>query len=137
MSEPALHDRAAVAWNALHESIDLRAVADEQITRATPRTGSTALATVSGAEVGVWLMSAGGMVDVEVDEVFVVVAGEASLTFVSGERQGETIALVPGVVCRLEAGVRTRWDVTELLRKVYVIADADGIRNPRTSGASR
>ena len=67
---------------------------------------------------GVWEMSPGAMSDVEVDEVFVVLSGEATVDFVEPERP--SIELHAGSVARLEAGVRTVWTVRETLRKVYV-----------------
>ena len=81
-----------------------------------PEAGSRALAAVAGVEVGVWEMSPGTATDVEVDEVFVVLAGRGTVTF----EDGEVVELTPGVAVRLRAGERTTWVVTETLRKVYV-----------------
>lgn len=99
----------------------------EQVVAGDPRTGSTVLATVFGAEIGVWEMTAGAMVDVEVDEVFVVVEGEASVTLLKDGEATEVIELRPGTVCRLAAGSTTRWDVPRLLRKVYVLANEEDV----------
>jgi uncharacterized cupin superfamily protein len=74
------------------------------------------LATLGGAEVGLWGMDPGTDHDTEVDEVFVVLAGRGTVTF----EDGEVIELRPGVAARLHAGDRTTWTVTEALRKVYV-----------------
>ena len=52
---------------------------------ARPEAGSRALAAVAGVEVGVWEMSPGTATDVEVDEVFVVLSGSATVTFEDGE----------------------------------------------------
>ncbi|WUP39433.1 acetate--CoA ligase family protein [Streptomyces europaeiscabiei] len=52
-------------------------------------------------------LTAGAVRDVEVDEVFVVLAGEATVRF----ETGESIELAPGVVVRLHAGERTEWEV--------------------------
>ena len=81
-----------------------------------PEAGSRALAAVSGVEVGVWEMSPGTATDVEVDEVFVVLSGSATVTF----EDGEHVELVPGTVVRLRAGEHTTWVVRETLRKIYV-----------------
>ena len=81
-----------------------------------PEAGSRALAAVSGVEVGVWEMSPGTATDVEVDEVFVVLSGSATVTFGDGER----VDLGPGTVVRLRAGEHTTWVVHETLRKIYV-----------------
>ena len=70
----------------------------------------------TGAEVGLWEMAPGTDHDTEVDEVFVVLAGQGTVTF----EDGEAIDLAPGVAVRLRAGERTTWVVTETLRKVYV-----------------
>lgn len=70
----------------------------------------------SEVEVGVWEMAPGTEQDTEVDEVFVVLAGRGSVTF----DDGDVVDLAPGVVCRLRAGERTTWTVSETLRKVYV-----------------
>ena len=82
----------------------------------TPAAGSRALAAVAGVEVGVWEMTPGTATDVEVDEVFVVLSGSATVTFADGEQ----VELVPGTVVRLRAGEQTTWVVRETLRKIYV-----------------
>ena len=56
------------------------------------------------------------MTDVEVDEVFVVLAGAGSVTF----EDGSSLDLLPGAVVRLHAGDRTVWRVTQAVRKLYV-----------------
>jgi uncharacterized cupin superfamily protein len=66
----------------------------------------------------VWEHTAGTSVDIEVDEVFLVLAGNGTVTFDTGE----TVGLVPGRLVRLHAGERTTWTVRETLRKVYVTA---------------
>jgi uncharacterized cupin superfamily protein len=80
-----------------------------------PCTGSRALAAVAGAEVGVWEMTPGTATDVEVDEVFVVLSGSATLAF----DDGTVLELRPSSTVRLRAGDRTTWTVHETLRKVY------------------
>ena len=58
-----------------------------------------------------------GATDVEVDEVFVVLSGSATVEGVGVE----PIELVPGSTVTLAAGMRTIWTVRETLRKIYVI----------------
>jgi uncharacterized cupin superfamily protein len=70
---------------------------------------------------GVWECTPGISTDVEQDELFVVVAGRASVA-VEG---GPTLLLAPGVVGILERGAKTVWTVTETLRKVYQISMPD------------
>jgi uncharacterized protein len=67
--------------------------------------------------VGVWQHTTGVSTDVEVDEVFVVLSGRATIE-VDG---GPTLEVGPGDVGVLGAGARTRWTVHEDLRKVYLI----------------
>lgn len=77
---------------------------------------SVALTRVGGAEVGLWEAGPGADDDVEEDEVFLVLAGHGSVRF----DDGSSIELRPGVLVRLVAGDRTRWEITERLRKLYV-----------------
>lgn len=86
----------------------------DQVVAGTPTTGIREL----DERAGVWEMSPGAMRDVEVDEVFVVLAGAATVAFI--EPALPSIELRPGVVVRLEAGMRTEWTVRETLRKVYL-----------------
>ncbi|GAA4107522.1 cupin domain-containing protein [Nocardioides fonticola] len=88
----------------------------DDVRAGSPRAGLRTLTTVGEVEVGVWEMTPGTAVDVEVDEVFVVLAGEATVGF----EDGEEIELRPGVAVRLRAGERTTWTVRSTLRKLYV-----------------
>jgi uncharacterized cupin superfamily protein len=67
--------------------------------------------------IGVWQHGVGVSSDVEVDEVFVVLAGRATIE-VEG---GPTLEVGPGDIGLYPAGTRTRWTVHEALRKVYVV----------------
>lgn len=82
--------------------------------------------TRGGVEIGIWEMGVGAMYDVEVDEIFVVIQGRAEVDVLdpSGLVQS-TVALLPGVVCRLRAGTRTRWTVRRTLRKIYIVSGVD------------
>lgn len=99
--------------------VPLEPVAPSLVGAGSPRQGAVDFATVAGSEVGIWEMTPGTADDVEVDEVFVVVSGRATVTFLD---DGETLELSAGTLVRLLAGQRTRWVVTETLRKVYVVA---------------
>lgn len=77
------------------------------------------LARIPGGELGLWEAAPGVETDTEVDEVFVVLAGAATVE-VEG---GPTLELRPGSACRLHAGDRTTWTVTETLRKLYLALD--------------
>jgi uncharacterized cupin superfamily protein len=63
-------------------------------------------------------MTPGAMRDTEADEVFLVIAGRATVEFV--EPAMPAIELAPGSIVRLEAGMQTVWTVHETLRKLYV-----------------
>jgi len=64
---------------------------------------------------GVWQITPGVVTDVEVDELFIVLSGRATI-----EVEGEpTIEVGPGDLCVLESGARTTWRVHETLRKVF------------------
>lgn len=92
-------------------------VPPEQHPQGHPRTGSATLGRFGGLEVGVWEMTPGTLRDVESDEVFVVLAGAATVEFDDGT---PALTLAPGDVARLADGTRTVWTVTETLRKVYL-----------------
>lgn len=69
-----------------------------------------------GLPCGLWEHEVGESTDVEVHEVFVVLQGRARIE-VEG---GDTLEIGPGDVVELEAGARTRWIVTEHLKKFWV-----------------
>jgi uncharacterized protein len=95
-------------------ALALEPVPEEQVLAGAPRTGWAML----DERLGVWQMTPGAMRDVEEDEVFVVLAGSASLAFV--EPALPSVELQPGSVVRLQAGMRTEWTVHETLRKAFV-----------------
>ena len=70
----------------------------------------------SRPEIGVWEMTPGTATDVEVDEVFVVLAGRATVLMPGLD----AVELAPGSVVQLTAGMATTWIVHETLRKLYI-----------------
>lgn len=88
----------------------------EQVVAGAPRVLGADLDVPAGLAAGVWEHTAGTSTDVEVDEVFVVVSGRATVA-VEG---GPVLEVGPGDVGVLTAGVRTTWTVHEDLRKVWV-----------------
>lgn len=96
--------------------VPLEQLPAEKAVAGSPRAGVVPLPGVAGLAVGVWEHTAGCSSDVEVDEVFVVLSGRATVE-VEG---GPALELGPGDLCVLEAGARTRWTVHEDLRKVFV-----------------
>lgn len=122
----------ATAVAALALRLEHQPVSPPRIVAGAPTTASAALAEIGDLEVGVWEMSVGAMSDVETDEVFVVIAGRATVRFGRDPILGDTVPddtvpveetvlhLAPGSVARLAAGQRTVWTVTETLRKIYI-----------------
>jgi uncharacterized protein len=104
-----------------HEPVPL-----EQVVAGAPTTGYVPLderdggtsASGGAGELGVWEMTAGAMRDTEVDEVFLVISGAATVEFVDPALP--PIELRPGSVVRLDAGMQTVWTVTETLRKLFI-----------------
>ena len=90
----------------------------DQVVSGAPATRFTELDEASGRPIGVWEHSAGVSTDVEADEVFVVLAGDATLAFDGPALPA--VELRPGSIVRLETGTRTTWTVRETLRKVYI-----------------
>ena len=97
-------------------ALPLADVPEVQRIAGTPRTGAAKLGEFGGVTLGVWEMTPGTMRDVEIDEVFVVLHGAATVAFADGK----ITALEAGDVVRLHAGQQTIWTVTETLRKVYL-----------------
>ena len=91
-------------------------LASEQVLAGDPVVRATELRDDGRVTVGVWEHKPGMSSDVESDEVFVVLAGWATVEVEGGPR----LELRLGDVAFLEAGWRTRWTVHETLRKVYV-----------------
>lgn len=90
----------------------------DQVVAGAPTTGYAPLDEPAGGELGVWEMTPGAMRDTEVDEVFLVIAGRATVEFV--EPALPPIELRPGAIVRLDAGMQTVWTVTETLRKLFI-----------------
>lgn len=86
----------------------------EQVVAGAPTTGLVELTDT----IGVWEHTPGTSTDVESDEVFVVLSGSATVSFPDSSLA--PLALRPGSVVRLTAGMRTVWTVHETLRKVYI-----------------
>ncbi len=107
---------AGAVVSALTVEVPLTPVPAAQVVDGAPSTGSVDLDEDMG--LGVWEMTPGTMRDTEVSEVFVVVAGSATVDFVSPALP--SIELSPGAIVRLEAGMQTVWTVRETLRKVYL-----------------
>lgn len=103
--------------SALTVTVPLDAVPAAQIVSGAPRTGSLDLDEDLG--IGVWEMTPGAMRDTEIDEVFVVLAGEATVEFIDPALPA--VELRPGSLMSLTSGMRTIWTVRETLRKIYLV----------------
>ena len=97
--------------------LDRAPVPAEQSLDGAPTTAAQPVTELAGHEIGVWEMTPGQMSDVEAEEVFVVLAGSATVAFAD---DSPTLHLQAGDVVRLAAGAETVWTVTETLRKVYL-----------------
>ncbi len=105
-----------LAQGLLGGPLDHQPLPSDEVEDGAPTTAVHALAELGEVEVGIWEMTRGAARDTEVDEVFVVLAGAGRVEF----EDGEVLDLRAGTAVRLAAGERTRWTVTETLRKVYV-----------------
>lgn len=116
--------RARLAAGAVTDAAALplahQPVPHDQVVAGAPTTAYAELdVPADGArELGVWEMTPGAMRDVEVDEVFLVIAGRATVEFVDPALP--PIELATGSIVRLDAGMRTVWTVRETLRKLYL-----------------
>jgi Predicted enzyme of the cupin superfamily len=110
---------SGVATDAAQLPVPYEPVAIDQVVQGRPLTRFVDLDDASGRTVGVWEHTPGVSRDVESDEVFVVLAGDATVSFEHPTLP--PIELRPGSIVRLEAGMRTVWTVRETLRKVYVV----------------
>jgi uncharacterized protein len=114
---PAMTLDTEVRTAAASIELEREDVPTDQVADGSPQTGLAVLGEFAGTEIGVWEMTAGAMRDIEADEVFVVLAGRATVQF---QESDDAIVIQTGDVVRLRAGQRTLWTVTETLRKVYV-----------------
>jgi uncharacterized cupin superfamily protein len=105
-----------VIGNAFTSPLDHEPLPPEQVVAGEPATASAVLDDSGGRELGIWEMTPGTATDTEVDEVFVVLSGRATVTGIAPE----PVELVPGSVVRLTAGMQSTWTVHETLRKVYL-----------------
>jgi uncharacterized protein len=89
----------------------------DQVVSGNPQVSTHEIAESDEVSVGIWQHTAGVSTDVEVDEIFVVLSGRATIEV----NDGPTLELGPGDVGVLEAGAETTWTVHEDLRKIYII----------------
>lgn len=104
-------------------AVELEDVPAEDVVSGSPRQGVAELGGIGGAETGIWELRGGVVTDTEVDELFVVLSGAATIEVLDGADAGRTFEVGPGDVMRLVAGTRTRWTVEDHIRKVYIAAE--------------
>jgi uncharacterized protein len=93
----------------------------EKVITGSPIEGNRTLASSGETTVGLWELTASVSRDVEADEVFVVLAGRATVEIAARDvHAAATLELEAGSIVRLSAGMRTVWHVHETLRKFYV-----------------
>ncbi len=87
--------------------------------RGDPQVSAKVIFQDDSIQVGVWECTPGGwpIVDRGDTEVATIVSGKGTITDVDGTEQ----VLGPGSVVTLPKGWSGRWDLTENLRKVYVL----------------
>lgn len=86
-----------------------------------PEQGTNVVGELNGVEVGVWELREGVVTDTEVDELFVVLAGSAIVEILGdGDTVEKTVEVQAGDAMRLVGGTKTRWTVTDFIRKVYI-----------------
>jgi uncharacterized cupin superfamily protein len=115
MSEPARETTRHV--DARTEPLEAYDLEPDEVVDGTPTTAEVSVTTIGDVEVGIWQITPGTVRDVEKDEVFVVLEGEGTIRFASGE----VVDLGPGSLVRLHVGEVTEWEIRKTLRKVYVV----------------
>lgn len=128
MSE-LLPDGENAVVRGLELAVELEAVEADYAVSGEPRQGIAELGSIGGAELGIWELRDGVVTDTEVDELFVVLSGGATIEFLEepgvvseadAHAEPRSITVRAGDVARLVAGSRTRWTVDGHIRKVYI-----------------
>lgn len=115
-----MSQRAALHGNTVDAgalALDHTPLAQELVVNGAPTTAHRDLTALSDVTIGVWEHTPGVSRDVESDEVFVVLSGDATVAFDDGS---PAIELGPGALVRLHEGQHTTWTVRRTLRKVYI-----------------
>ncbi|QYM75336.1 cupin domain-containing protein [Leucobacter luti] len=112
--------------------VALDAVATDDVVAGSPEQGFVELGSIAGVGAGIWELRGGTVTDTEIDELFVVLSGWATIELLSEpdtapslDRTGDprTVEVGPGDVMRLVAGTRTKWTVPDHIRKIYIAAE--------------
>lgn len=106
-----VHGRGAI--------VSLQPVAAENVDFGSPRTGVLPLGPVGDSQAGLRELRDGAIVITATDEVVVVISGGATVMMLDESR---IVDVKTGDVMRLTADTRTRWDVKDHIRLVYLTA---------------
>lgn len=98
-------------------TLDHTSPAPGKIVAGEPRIGTAVLGAMGEYAIGVWEITPSVTTDIEVDELFIVLSGSATVSFDDGS---PPLRLSAGSVGRLARGAATTWTVTETLRKIYI-----------------
>ena len=123
MSQYLLPEGENAAVRGSEAAVGLESVPAADVVSGDPAQGIVELGAIGGAEAGIWELRGGVVTDTEVDELFVVLSGGASIELLEGPGAGTTVVVGAGDVMRLVAGTRTRWTVEDHIRKVYIAAE--------------
>jgi len=106
-----VHGRGAI--------VALQPVPTDEVEQGAPRQGTLELGPVGNCAAGIWELRHGTVRDTEIDELFVVISGSATIKLLD---EGRTVEVKAGDVMRLTAGTQTQWIVPDHIRKVYLAA---------------
>jgi uncharacterized cupin superfamily protein len=110
---------AHIIASASKATLERVTLSPDQIESGSPETRILELADFAGVSMGIWEHTEGVSTDTEVDEVFIVISGGATIEFTDDDTP--SLEVEPGDIVRLAAGTKTRWIVRDHLRKVYLI----------------
>lgn len=107
-----VHGRGAI--------VPLQPVPSGRVDYGTPREGTIELGRLGEHMAGIWELREGAVLDIEVDELFVVISGSATIKLIE---EGRSVEVKTGDVMRLTAGTKTRWIVKDHIRKVFLAVE--------------
>ena len=120
MSDQGAENKSAahIIASASKVSLERVSLSPDHIESGSPETGILELADFAGVSMGVWEHTEGVSTDTEVDEVFIVISGGATIEFT--DAAAPPLEVEAGDIVRLSAGAKTRWIVRDHIRKVYL-----------------
>lgn len=121
MSNQGAENKSAghIIASASKASLERVSLSPDQIDSGSPETRILELPDFAGVSMGVWEHTEGVSTDTEVDEVFIVISGGATIEFTDDDTP--PLEVSAGDIVRLSAGAKTRWIVRDHIRKVYLV----------------